>query len=552
MDRILRYEKKFIKIYTYSLCIVFLFILFSLIKSIELSSVVYIGVILIFSFYIINIVLYYFNFFNISYFFIGLKYIGLWLLSIFFYNDNLFVFGTSVFFYIFISVEIVLVLNQSKKTKHIYMFLTFLPMLVISIIYLKGYFFNHAYLFFILEFLVHLFGIFTIIEISNVELKEQINKQIDLRESSQKANEKVQIVYQQMSKQKAEIEQANKELNRITGEMYIQNELLRYISSTLEIETLMDLVTDAITGALGVDTCSVIIHDIYNDKYLYKSKSCYPVNQIIDSLKTALAKGQLKEYFNNKNSHMDSNVELIYYPFITGRQVGSIVIMPLTSKSEVYGLMISEHASKGFFAASSLEFFGSIATQITIAVNNANLYAKMEEIATKDGLTGIYNRRHLQKKIEESLLEIKEKNGVLSISLFDIDKFKKINDTYGHLFGDEAIKMVAHYAEKYAQDNGGFAGRYGGEEFVVALPNINLDKTIKIMEQMHADIKKEALYYSDDVTVYINISMGITEFPGFGKGTEDLLKRADNAMYYSKEHGRGKITVDSNELKKLL
>lgn len=554
MERILRYDKKYISIYMYNIFFMFIYMFFLLASGVEDKNI-YVYFFVMLSLFLINFCFYLFKFFNSNCLFLALKFLTLYVLVLFFYNNNLYILGVAALFYILISIEIVLVYSEKVQTKRNWLLLlTFAPLVISSMFVLKGEVFHVNNMFFIIQYICALYGIYKIVDINNLEMCDKVQEQKLLCETSeiekhtlQVAQTKVQTVYQQMSEQKFQLEQTNKELNRITAEIYIQNELLSYISSTLEIDALVDLVTDAIIGAVGVDTCSLIIHDIAGVNY-YKSKSSYPVDQIITQLKTAFSNSQLDQYFSDKKAHMNSEVVLADYPFIENRQVGSIIIVPLIRNDVIYGLIISEHASIGFFVESNIQFFQSIATQINIAINNASLYSKMEEMATKDGLTGIYNRRHLQMNLNRVFTQAKEAHSTLTVSLFDIDKFKAVNDTYGHLFGDEAIKMVARIAQEYAVKHGGFAGRYGGEEFVVVLPNISLQATIGIMEEMHADLKKEPLYYNRNELVYINISTGITAYPDFSIDPENLLDRADNAMYYSKKHGRGIITVDSSDM----
>ncbi|PKM95994.1 MAG: hypothetical protein CVU84_04135 [Firmicutes bacterium HGW-Firmicutes-1] len=553
MGRILQYEKKYIGIYSGTLCILFAYMVLFF-NEMKEDQLLILGISMIFFVFLLTIVLYHFKYFDRINIFITLKYINLFSLGILFYNENIFILVTASLCYIMICIELILTLFQEDITKRNRMFFfTFVPMIICSFVLWFAKDLNWIQLLFLIQFSALLFGIYKIIDLNGDEMREKIADGIKLWESSQHSNQEllstqneVKIAYQQMEKQKMDMEQTNKTLNRITSEMYIQNELLRYIGSTLELDQLMDLVTDSIIGAIGVDTCSLIIHNVEQDKYYFKTKTNYNVD-IEQQLKNALSEGNLAKYFSEKNSHIDSYVNTSDYPFIQDRPVGSLIIIPLIRNNSIYGLLISEHASTGFFGETNLQFFQSIATQINIAVNNASLYTRMEEMATKDGLSGLYNRRHFQKMLVDLFNKIKEK-GTMSVTMFDIDKFKNVNDTYGHLFGDEAIKMVSRIAQKYALLHGGFAGRYGGEEFVIVLPNIGLRDSVEIMKNMHNELKKEPLYYNRDRLVYINISIGVTAYPDFGTSAEDLLNRADNAMYYSKDHGRGKITVDDINL----
>lgn len=368
------------------------------------------------------------------------------------------------------------------------------------------------------------------------------------------SQERFKLIHDEMAKQKYDLERANERLNRITGEIYIQNELLRYISTALDIRELIELVTDAIIGTTGVDTCSLVLFDERSEKYYYKIESNHEGNylrQLIEDVE----QGRLKEYFENHRVLLDNNVEKDAYEFIHTRPVGSLAIIPLIRDTIVYGLLIAEHSSKNMFTDANIQFFTGISTQITIAINNANLYAQMEELAVKDGLTCIYNRKYFIDHIEELIQEADQKNQPLSVALFDIDHFKSVNDKYGHLFGDEAIKLCASITDRLAREYDGLAVRYGGEEFVLVLPNKSSAEAEKIVRQLHKNIKESMLLYEGTEhveEVYIDISIGVSSYPEIAKNSQKLLTRADNAMYYSKKHGRGRVTIDSSDLDKVI
>lgn len=553
MENIQVYEKKFLSIYKLILTAMTLYFFISTIKNNSTSIVLWACLVALFGLLIANTVLSMKNFYGSKKCFCAVKILMLVALSVMLLDENVQLIAFSLAFYILVCFELILVQLLDKIKDRILCVISFLPFAFA--ITFKIFFSDFGYLFLGIVFLLILIGLYFLLSTYTNELGQKLDMQVIMWKDSQDANEalkasqeKIKKMYDQIAEQKFRMEKTNEQLDRMTSEMYIQNELLRYISSTLDLDQLMDLVTDAIVGAIGVDTCTLIVQNIDDSTFSYKSKSNYDVQSIINQFEKAIKNGDMASYFNSTLTHMDKNVEVTNYSFINQRPVGSLIIVPLIRQDSVYGLMISEHAATEFFSEYNVQFFESIATQITIAVNNANIFKRMEDMATKDGLTGIYNRRHFQLQLNSMFEEIKRNNGNLSIVLFDIDKFKSVNDTYGHLFGDEAIKMVARLANKYAKQYGGIAGRYGGEEFVMAYPGRNMEETLKFMEDLHNEIKNEPLNYNNEKDVYINVSMGITYYPEFCDSAEGLLNRADNAMYYSKKHGRGRITLDSWQL----
>lgn len=184
-----------------------------------------------------------------------------------------------------------------------------------------------------------------------------------------------------------------------------------------------------------------------------------------------------------------------------------------------------------------------------MAFNNVILYSRMHTMAVKDALTGIYNRQYFNSIYNEFMKQCREHNRTITVVLFDIDKFKNINDTYGHVFGDEVISYCGKTAAQYTNLKENFAVRYGGEEFVMIFPDHNITKVFEICQNMHETIKQKVFDLKGE-KIHINVSIGIASYPECCQNPEELVNLADKAMYYSKEHGRGRITVYSKELDK--
>ena len=199
---------------------------------------------------------------------------------------------------------------------------------------------------------------------------------------------------------------------------------------------------------------------------------------------------------------------------------------------------------------SSMSFYNAIIAQYDIAISNAKIYNNMQNMARKDGLTGINNRIYFNELFKQSVQHIAEKNGCMSVALFDIDKFKSVNDTYGHLAGDEVIKRIASVTEQCIDKYNGYVCRYGGEEFVAALPGRKLEIAQPIIEELFEEICKQVVHYNE-YDIPMSVSIGLTAYPEVCKNPDELLKRADWCMYYAKEHGRHQINVDDGTIEKI-
>ena len=174
------------------------------------------------------------------------------------------------------------------------------------------------------------------------------------------------------------------------------------------------------------------------------------------------------------------------------------------------------------------------------------LYLTIDDMAKKDGLTKIYNRIYFNKVYDEMVADKKKNGGTISVMMLDIDHFKNVNDTYGHLAGDEAIKSVAKMDWDIAKKYGFMAVRFGGEEFLLIMDNTPLDRAYEISKELHENIRNNVIKY-EDMEITINTSVGVSNFPETCDKIGRLFDRADKAMYYSKTHGRGRIVIDGRE-----
>jgi diguanylate cyclase (GGDEF)-like protein len=191
----------------------------------------------------------------------------------------------------------------------------------------------------------------------------------------------------------------------------------------------------------------------------------------------------------------------------------------------------------------NMSFFERVSTQFSIALTNARTYTKMEDMAMKDGLTGIYNRAYMIQKMNEYISSVVLNNSSLAIFLFDIDKFKAVNDSYGHLFGDEVIRVCANIAKEIAEKYEGFAARYGGEEFVIVCKEESPEELREIANNLNNKVRQTEVNYRGS-SICVNISIGVAAYPITCNNPAELLDRADRAMYHSKKIGRGCITFD--------
>ncbi|MCQ4088020.1 histidine kinase N-terminal 7TM domain-containing protein [Saccharibacillus sp. JS10] len=250
----------------------------------------------------------------------------------------------------------------------------------------------------------------------------------------------------------------------------------------------------------------------------------------------------------------------LLFPFLTRQKIGSLATevfpkhqlrdedddLQFLQDEERVIEWLEENETRFYRTRSSPIYFrrGGIYAGRTLVVldmtENVRLHRKLEHMATHDGMTQIYNRTHFVERSEILLEEASQSKQHLTIALFDIDRFKNINDTYGHDIGDIVIRHVVHCCQIHLGDRDVF-GRYGGEEFALCMPGRSLDESFQLLEAI-----RHELYSTPVLTpageIGVTASFGLTEATS-NLPLKTLTKMADEALYLAKQSGRNNVQI---------
>jgi len=184
-----------------------------------------------------------------------------------------------------------------------------------------------------------------------------------------------------------------------------------------------------------------------------------------------------------------------------------------------------------------------LANQFALALQRVRLYAEVEKLAMTDSLTEVHTRRYIMQRLEEERHRAEARKTALSFLMIDVDHFKLINDRHGHLTGDLVLREVARIIRENIREID-ICGRYGGEEFGVVLPDTGADGAIYVAERIRLAIEKAGIQ-AYDANLKVTVSVGAATLPQDGKDLEELLDKADWAMYQAKKHGRNSVHAAS-------
>ena len=218
---------------------------------------------------------------------------------------------------------------------------------------------------------------------------------------------------------------------------------------------------------------------------------------------------------------------------------GSELCVPLISFGQPIGLLVCSSAKKGEFHPDDVHSLESIADILATAIQNAGYVEQVRMQANLDGLTGIFNRRYFEIKILEKISEASRYAGKMSLLMLDIDRFKSINDEFGHLLGDEVLKQVSAILS-HSLRRVDLLCRYGGEEFVIIAPATDESHALILAEKLRSFVERHEF---PGVPRAVTISIGMAEYPAHGTTRDALVKAADAALYQAKQAGRNRVSV---------
>lgn len=385
-----------------------------------------------------------------------------------------------------------------------------------------------------------------------------IDKAMDNNKEIMEKQEKLYYVNEQLGIKRIELESANKKINANILEINIQNDMLHSFTGAHDIRMINEFFANKLISGMNIQCAGVFKPGGKEERSLYedykRSNPLYDIDakyivygkisrETCERIMTELFTPEFVSGTLGNKLYICGNVNHSNYKFLMNDNIRSFVAKVLYIDGRQAGVYMICHDEPEFFHQRET-YFDNILSELQVGMNNAFLYSQLENMAKRDGLTGLYNRRILNKVMEKYRHPddniLKEH---ISAAMFDIDNFKSINDTYGHLFGDVAIISVAGTIRRVAEKYGGVSYRYGGEEFVVMFLNKELDEVIAAVEEMHKAIRTTPI--SDgNLSLCINTSAGLSAYPQLCDNQAVIIDNADKAMYISKTTGKGKITID--------
>lgn len=246
----------------------------------------------------------------------------------------------------------------------------------------------------------------------------------------------------------------------------------------------------------------------------------------------------LSEPLNWSSSNVPTSLKALLNSSISAK---SALFHPIVSHRRLLGFLCVCDSERKAFTKREEEILSRFSVSIALAIENARLYEKVKAMAIRDGLTGLYNRRHFEAALNAEILRALRYHDPVSLIFLDVDYFKNYNDSQGHLKGDELLKELAGLVLKRIRATD-IVCRYGGEEFTIILPSTNKERAKTVAQDIRARVEAHPFPNRiDQPAGMVTISLGISECPADGKSSVEIIKRADEALYRAKQAGRNRI-----------
>jgi diguanylate cyclase (GGDEF)-like protein len=355
-----------------------------------------------------------------------------------------------------------------------------------------------------------------------------------------------QLKFRKQIEEKSQIiERTNRTLERLVKDLSLIYEIGQEVNSIIDLDRLYENITDTLKKYLRINEFAILVFDDKKENLSVKVASGFKDNEAI--LRTEFKRGEgisgIVADTGKRIYVKDTSIEKRYLHYKGEQKVesGSFLSAPLIYKGETLGVINFGRPGVSSFSFTDIKMMTLVAGHVALAIANAKLYTKTRELSVKDELTQVYNRRHFQQ-----MLQMEWKRAVrfyrdLSLVMIDVDHFKAYNDTFGHLQGDLVLKQIGQIMQRNLREVDTVA-RFGGEEFVLLLPDTDKHGAIAVAEKVRRLVELNRFTTEERAsTRQITISAGVSSYPDDVSEMDDLIDHADIALYRAKEEGRNRV-----------
>lgn len=325
-------------------------------------------------------------------------------------------------------------------------------------------------------------------------------------------------------------------LHRLPAALF---EIGKLIGSELDPGILLSRIAELVCQLIGAKACSVMLLDADRKRLL--ARAAYGVRtERMQSLSFRIGEGVAGWVVERGEPALITDVAADpRFVVLPGNQtpIASMLCVPLIARGQRVGVVTATSERTSAFDTDHLELVRFIARTIALDIENVRLH----RVAVTDPLTGAFNREFLVQRLPQEIAAARDHDRPLSLALVDVDRFKAVNDRYGHHVGDVVLTEVARRLRN-AIRGGDLLVRYGGEEFLAVLPRTDAGRAWEVGERMRQRVSERAFDLGDGIALLLRVSVGVAQWRS-GEMMPALIERADTALYGAKDRGRNRVEV---------
>jgi diguanylate cyclase (GGDEF)-like protein len=317
-------------------------------------------------------------------------------------------------------------------------------------------------------------------------------------------------------------------------------------TSSIDINEVLHLIYEQVNRVLHPDTFYIALYDedvveLQYDIFIERGQTLQPFKQMLDN--SGISGWVIR---NRKPIFIRFwDVEIEQLPFeasVVGIATQSVITVPLIAKNKIVGVMSVQALEPDAFDQNHLRLLTSIAGQAAMALENARLHATVNDQAQRDALTGVFHHGSFLSKLQTSLKQAHAEHQNVGLIMMDIDKFKQYNDTYGHLVGDDVLRSAVVAIQNHLKGTD-VVGRWGGEEFGIVLPGVSRTQARQIADRIRITLARNPVRDLHGRAIPApTVSQGIAMYPEDATNIEELIDKADAALFHAKDLGRNQIS----------
>jgi diguanylate cyclase (GGDEF)-like protein len=328
------------------------------------------------------------------------------------------------------------------------------------------------------------------------------------------------------------------EAKRTRDELSVLYDAAKAVSSSLEMESVLETLVQVPCRAFGYEYGAILLVDERTGELVVEATHGYSPGT--RGYRVSSGKGITGWVQRTGTSELVADVRADPRYIAVSPQAAAELAVPLIREGRVIGVFNVESARPGALGERDVNILTALAGYATIAIQNARLFAQTEHLAATDGLTGLFNHRHLHQAMERMLERCRRDERPVALIMLEIDNFKRYNDTYGHQRGDEVLRIVAEMLRKGSRATD-IVARYGGDEFMIVLPDTGKDTAGEIGERLRRAIEAYPFRLGENIVTNVTLSVGVAASPDDGDTVDRLVDAVDRAQYSAKRSGGNKV-----------